>query len=314
MAEAPQAVLRGIGVASSAVPVAASPEISWTFAPGPIAVLLLLAVLYVRRVPKARAAGGAKAAPWWRQLCFALGLLTVFAALVSPVDVLAEQVFAMHMTQHVLLLDVAPILLLLGTTKVLLRPATRRMHRIEDAAGPLASPWFAVALYVGVMWVWHVPALYDAALEHSAVHVLEHVTMASAGGLYWWHLLSPIRRRLRFGGLQPVAYMVGTKVLVGLVGILLTFAPDALYDFYVDQPEVWGLDPLSDQAVAGAIMAVEQSVVMGVALAWLFVRALTESERDEQRRERLEDAREAAALAGAQGQAQPESRAPSGTT
>ncbi|HYF26080.1 MAG TPA: cytochrome c oxidase assembly protein, partial [Baekduia sp.] len=96
--------------------------------------------------------------------------------------------------------------------------------------------------------------------------------------------------RLHFGGLQPVAYMLVTKVLVGLLGIMLTFAPDALYDFYVEQPEVWGLSPESDQALAGAIMAVEQSVVMGIALAWLFVRALGESEREEERRERLEDA------------------------
>ncbi len=77
-----------------------------------------------------------------------------------------------------------------------------------------------------------------------------------------------------------------TKILVGLVGIMLTFAPEALYDFYVRQPEVWGLTPQEDQALAGAIMAIEQSVVMGIALAWLFVRALGETEREEQRRER----------------------------
>ncbi|WP_205699169.1 cytochrome c oxidase assembly protein [Conexibacter sp. SYSU D00693] len=260
-------------------------DASWTFAPGPIVVLALLAVLYARRVPAARRAGGAKAAPAWRIACFAGGWLALFAALISPIDALGEQVFGMHMLQHVLLLDVAPVLLLAGTTKVLLRPVTRRMHRLEEAAGPLASPWFAVALYVGFMWLWHVPAMYDAALEHDVVHVLEHVCMTSAGFLYWWHLLSPIRRR-SFSGLQPVVYMVVTKVLVGAVGIVLTFAPEPLYDFYVRQGDVWGLSPQDDQSFAGALMAVEQSIVMGIALAWLFVRALSESEREEERRER----------------------------
>ena len=265
----------------------AAVDASWTFAPGPIALVALAAVLYARRMPQARAAGGRAAAPGWRAVCFALGLLVILGALVSPLDRLAEQVFGMHMVQHVLLLDVAPILLLIGLTKVLLRPATRRLQRVEEAAGPFASPWFAVAAYVGAMWLWHVPALYDAALESPVVHVLEHVTMASTGLLYWWHLLSPIRRRLQFGGLQPVVYMVLTKVLVGLLGIVLTFSPDALYDFYIDQPEAWGLSPEEDQSFAGAVMAVEQSVVMGIALAWLFVRMLGESEREEQRRERF---------------------------
>lgn len=264
-----------------------APDAGWTLAPGPIALVALLTFLYVRRARVARP-------PAWRVACFAAGLLTILAALVSPLDSLGEQVFLMHMLQHVLLLDVAPILLLLGLTKVLLRPLTRRVQRLEDAAGPLASPWFAVVLYVATMWFWHVPALYDAANEHAAVHVLEHVTFASAGALYWWHLLSPVRRVLRFGGLQPVAYMAATKVFVGLLGIGLTFAPEALYDFYVDQPEVWGLSARDDQAAAGALMAVEQSVVMGIALAWLFIRALGESERADRRRERLEDQASAA--------------------
>ena len=80
--------------------------------------------------------------------------------------------------------------------------------------------------------------------------------------------------------------MLSTKVLVGILGIAITFAPDALYAFYEDQAPIWGLSADDDQALAGAIMALEQSIVMGIALAWLFVRALAESESDEQRAER----------------------------
>jgi putative membrane protein len=156
-----------------------------------------------------------------------------------------------------------------------------------------AHPVFGVVAYVGVMWFWHVPAIYDAALEHAFVHVLEHLSFAAAGFLYWWHLLSPIRSRLRLGGMGPVAYMGATKVLVGLLGVLLTFAPSLLYDGYAREGLLWGVTALEDQQVAGAIMGVEQSITMGIALSLLFVRMLGESEADEQREERYSATRRA---------------------
>ena len=262
-------------------------DTSWTFDPGPIALIALASYLYVPRWVKVRRHDGPRAAGGWRLAAFCSATLTLVAALLSPIDRLGEQAFVMHMVQHVLLLDVAPILFICSLTKVILRPATRRLQGLERALGPFGHPAVAVVLYVAVMWAWHVPAMYDAALEHSTIHVVEHVTFMSAGLLYWWHLLSPIRSRLRMGGMWPVGYMLSTKLLVGLLGIGITFAPDAIYAFYKDQPPIWGLDASEDQALAGAVMALEQSIIMGVALVWLFVQALTESEREEQRAERL---------------------------
>ena len=109
------------------------------------------------------------------------------------------------MVQHLLVADLAPIFLTLGLTKWILRPATRRIHHIERAAGPLGHPAFGVIAYVGAMWLWHIPTFYDAALRHPDVHVVEHLSFAAAGLLYWWHLLSPIRTRMRLGGMGPVA-------------------------------------------------------------------------------------------------------------
>jgi putative membrane protein len=238
-----------------------------------------LTFLYVRRW---REVGGSLG----RLVSFLGAMALVVIALCSPVDRLGEQLFFMHMVQHLLLLDLAPILVLLGLTRVLLRPLTRRLVDLERAAGPLAHPVFAIVLYVATMALWHVPAMYDAALEHPVLHVLEHISFGLAGGLYWWHLLSPIRARRRLGGMGPVVYMLGTKVLVGLLGILLTFAPEPIYDFYERQPGYWSLSPGTDQAVGGLIMALEQSIVMGVALVFLFVRALGESDREDERAER----------------------------
>jgi cytochrome c oxidase assembly factor CtaG len=109
-----------------------------------------------------------------------------------------------------------------------------------------------------------------------------------AGSLYWWHLLSPIRARLRLEGMGPVAYMLSSKLFVGALGMGLAFAPSALYPYYEHHVRVWGLSAHEDQSIAGLIMAVEQSLVMGTALVALFIRMLTESEREQQRRERYE--------------------------
>jgi putative membrane protein len=267
--------------------IATAADTSFSLAPGPIVICLALTIGYVVRWRRVRAAGGPRGATWARLIAWLGGVLCIAVALISPIDTLADQVFAMHMVQHVLLLDFAPILMILGLTKVLLRPIARQVLEVERALGPIAHPAFAIALYVGFMWLWHIPAMYDAALSHSAVHVLEHTCFLTAGFLYWWHLLSPVRSRSMVG-LTPVAYMASTKVLVGLLGIFLTFAPDSIYSFYEHAPRVWGLQPSVDQALAGAIMAIEQSIVMGVALAYLFVRALDESERAEQRAERFE--------------------------
>jgi cytochrome c oxidase assembly factor CtaG len=265
-----------------------TPTIAWSFDPGVLVVVAALAALYISAWRRARAPGEPHRPGFGRLALFTAGLVAILVALVSPVDKLGEQLLMMHMVQHVLLLDIVPILLILGLTKGVLRPVTRRVTTVERRAGPLAHPAVAVLAYAGFMWLWHVPAMYDAALNHSGVHVLEHLCFALAGGLYWWHLLSPIRSRLRLGGMGPVIYMTSTKLLVGFLGIALAFAPNAFYPFYGHHPHYWGLTPGQDQNLAGLIMALEQSIVMGIALVWLFIRMLTESESEAQRAERYE--------------------------
>jgi cytochrome c oxidase assembly factor CtaG len=261
-------------------------DASWTFAPIVLVSLTAYAVVYTLRWRRSREQGGARAAGYGRLTLWWLGILGLFLALVSPLDRLGEQFATAHMIQHLLLADIVPIAFTLALTKWILRPVTRQIHGIERAAGPFGHPAFGVVAYVAAMWIWHVPALYNAALEHGAVHTLEHLSFAAAGLLYWWHLLSPIRSRMRLSGLGPILYMASTKILVGFLGILLAFAPTLLYDYYDVTGTRWGLTPHEDQQVAGLVMALEQSLVMGVALAYLFFRMLSESEAEEQRAER----------------------------
>jgi putative membrane protein len=266
-----------------------NPNPAWTLAPGVLIGVALVGGAYVSRWRQVRSGPSprrAAEAPVWRLGCLLCSLLIALIALVSPLDALADQLFFMHMVQHMLLLDLVPILAILGCTKVILRPVTRVVRDLEQRAGALAHPACAVVLYVLVIWIWHIPAAYDYAVTHPEAHVLEHSSFVIVGSLYWWHLLSPIRARLRLHGMGPVVYMASTKLLVGALGMGLAFAPTALYPYYVHHARVWGISAHDDQSIAGLIMAVEQSLVMGIALVVLFVRMLSESEREQRRRER----------------------------
>ena len=94
--------------------------------------------------------------------------------------------------------------------------------------------------YGGVLWLWHIPAMYDRAQGNAFVHVIEHACFFGVGLLYWWHVLSPIRSRRRLSGLGSVGYMTGGKLLVGLLGIALAFAPSVIYPFLRAQSPTTG--------------------------------------------------------------------------
>jgi putative membrane protein len=138
---------------------AVAPKIAWSFEPSVLLGVAALAILYVKGWRRARTDREPHPPGWGRLLLFFAGLLAILAALVSPIDQLGEQLMVMHMLQHILLLDIAPILLILGLTKVLLRPVTRRMNAVERRAGYFAHPAFAVFAYVGFMWLWHIPVM-----------------------------------------------------------------------------------------------------------------------------------------------------------
>jgi cytochrome c oxidase assembly factor CtaG len=271
--------------------IATSPQLHWFQDPAVLAPIALLAFVYARRFRQARREAGARGAGAPQALAFAAGVAALLAALVTPIDGLGEDyLFSAHMLQHVLLGDVAPALLLLGLSRVILRPATRRLTQIERGLGPFASPLTGLFLWLFLMYLWHVPAMYDAALEHAGVHVLEHVSFFVAGLAVWWPLVQPVPMRRPLRGLGGVAYIGAAKLGLAALGLYLTWSSTVLYDYYEHVPRIWGLSPIDDQNVGGAIMMVEQSLTFVIALVAVFTRMLVQSEAEERRRERLEEA------------------------
>ncbi len=263
-----------------------SPPLTWTFSPTIITLIAIAGTVYGWAWRRARRPGMPHPPGYGRLSLFVGSQLCLALALLSPVDSIASSVMFVHMIQHVLLLDIAPILLILSLTKGLLRPVTRRFTTIEARAGVLAHPAFAALLYITMMALWHTPRMYDLALEHGKVHYLEHICFLTAGTLYWWHLLSPIRARMAFGGMGQIVYMSVTKFFVGMLGIILTFSTHAFYPWYEHHHEYWGLTPRVDQNLAGVVMALEQSVIMGIALVYIVYRMLGDSEKEALRQER----------------------------
>jgi putative membrane protein len=269
----------------------AAVDYRWSLEPQVLAALALAAGVYAWRVRDLNRGRALSGRDRLRAAAFAGGLVTLFIALCSPIDDLGEErLFTAHMAQHLLLADIAPILLLLGLSRAFMRPAIRRLRPIEEALGPIAHPLTALLALVATMWLWHLPAFYELALDHAWAHALEHATFFTAGIAFWWFVIEPVPPRHRLRGPAEIAYITSAKVLMGALGVVLAFSPDAIYETYEDAPRTWGLSPAADLNVGGLVMMLEQSLVLVIVFAFAFARMLERSEREQQRRERLEAA------------------------
>src|SRR5436305_6800251 len=150
------------------------PHYRWTFDPAQLVLLAIYVVVYVRRFMHAREEAGGRGAGLPQFAAFVGAVVVLLIALVSPVDALGEDyLFSMHMVQHILIGDIAPLLVLLSLSRVIMRPATRRLASVERALGPLGSPVAFIAVWFGLLYLWHIPALYDPALRPPALHARE---------------------------------------------------------------------------------------------------------------------------------------------
>ena len=178
------------------------------------------------------------------RLYFAGGLLTLFLALESPIDVGGDYyLFSLHMLQHLLLAMIVPPLLLLG-----LPDRWRAFNRIK------VSPLAANIIFNLVLAVWHLPFLYEATLRHQPVHVLEHLSFLAAGVLFWWPIVVPAGRRQAMSVIGKIAYLGFAGVPPTILGLGFILSPAVIYPFYAAAPRVTPLSPLDDQLAAGLIM------------------------------------------------------------
>ena len=257
----------------------------WTLEPLQVVPVLLLAALYARRVHTLRGRG--QAPPGWRICLFALGIVLLLVALVSPIDHYAESSFGFHMTQHILLGDLAPLAILGGLTGPVLRPLLRFVHPLRRIFHPLA----ALGLWALNLYVWHLPFLYEAALRHDAVHALEHVSFFTAGILLWTPVLETLPMPEWFGTGAKLGYVAVARVVSTVLGNVFVWPNSVFYSFYENAARPFGLSAIDDQRIAGSVMMIEGSLVTIIALAWLFLRLAAEGEQRQRLLERGLDPR-----------------------
>ena len=198
-----------------------------------------------------------------RVLAFAASLLVIFAALNGPLHDLSDTyLFSAHMAQHLLLTLLFPPLLLYGTPAWVARPilAPRWVMALGRA---VTRPVVAAATFTAPIVVWHVPVLYEAALRHHNLHILQHLVFLTTAVIMWWPVLSPLPElpRIPYPGQMLYLFLLGLPM--SITGAMITLADSVLYPFYAAAPRVWkGVDALSDQQIGGLLMW----VVGGLAL------------------------------------------------
>lgn len=242
----------------------------WSWNPEALFLVPLLAAGYflaLRRFP----------APRWRTASFATAMVLLLVVTITPLETIAlNYLLVVHLLQNVVVAEWAPLLVVLGLPPAL--AATLARPRVVRT---LTHPAVALPLWLANYMLWHLPWLYDTALEnpHTLLH-LEHALYFATGVAMWWSVVQDEPHRLGAGlraGVVFAAFILGSPI-----GLVLALVPDAVYDFYVDAPErLWGLSALEDQQLAGILMALEQASVFFAVFTILFLRFLTEEERRE---------------------------------
>jgi putative membrane protein len=251
---------------------------------GPLLELLpivVLALAYWRRAATLAARGAPVPRP--RQVAFACGLALIVIALVSPIAELADDLIWAHMIEHLLIGDLAALLLVLGLTGPLLQPILhiRGLHWLRT----LSLPWVAFPLWAANLVFWHLPFLYDGVLEHPPLHALQHTCFVAFGMLMWMPVFGPLPKPAWWRNAGPLAYVAIVRLFGTAFGNVLIWSGTAFYPGYADGEAAHHLSPLTDQGIAGAIMMGEGMFVTLGVMVWLFIRAAREVEQ----RQRLLD-------------------------
>ncbi|HWX98229.1 MAG TPA: cytochrome c oxidase assembly protein [Solirubrobacteraceae bacterium] len=235
--------------------------------------LALLALLYARRVRTL--AAGDHGVPGWRQACFYSGIVLIGTAL-TALDTASDELLYAHMVEHLLLGDLAALLIVLGLTAPLLAPVLR--IGVFDRLRRLSHPAIAFPLWAADLYIWHLPVFYEAALRHPTVHALEHLMFIGFGINMWMCLFGPLPMPAWFGNAGKLLYIVAVRLTGSVLGNVFVWSGTVFYPFYRHGDAIHHVSALADQSIAGAIMMVEESILTLCLFCWLFLRTAREGE------------------------------------
>jgi putative membrane protein len=269
---------------------------SWEFDPLVVFGLALTAILYAHGIFRLwRATKPGSGIRFWEASSFAAGWLAIVVALVSPLHPWGRVLFSAHMTQHEILILVAAPLLVLGRPIIAFLWAFPNETAREISSWTKAKSWqriwkfitngfVAWCIHAMALWIWHIPALFQATIDNDFIHSLQHMSFLFSALLFWWAIMHGHKKISGYG--LAVLYMFTTALHSGLLGALLTFTTSIWYPVYATTAKPWGLTALQDQQLGGLIMWVPAGVVYIVAGVALFAGWMRESENRAAKRER----------------------------
>jgi putative membrane protein len=267
---------------------------SWDWRPEILLILAIGAALYItgwsRLRRRGRRHGRHQLASGWRLASYLGGLTILGVNLMSAIDILGSFFFFMHMLQHLLLIMVAPVLIWLGNPfpffiwglpqgraiglALLSRPAPFRALLQRLPAGA------TLILSVVLLWAWHDPAAYNAALRLGWVHDMQHLTFFLPAMLFWWKV-SGAAPHLH-GGLAAqgrIALLIGMAIANAIPGAVIALSPAVIYDYYLAVPRLWGLSAHQDQMIGGILMWIPGTMMYLLAALIILGRLLAKDER-----------------------------------
>ena len=283
----------------------------WTWDPTILIGIAVWTVGYVFLIgPLRRRKGWEPAISPTRQMLFHLGTLITFFALVSPLDHISDDfLLSAHMFQHLLLIMVAPPLWLLGFPANWLDPIIPKGW-FSTLLRALTRPIPAFIIFNGVFLVWHIPALYTAALDHEAIHAFEHLSFIAAAFIGWWPVLGFLPKTApRPSFAMQMGYCFGLMIPTTILAAIISFANSLIYPFYQDAPTVirtslvtaqaggtrlWGISALQDQQISGLMMWVPANMAYFLAFMVTFNRWFQVNEHHDREKYQLEDQAQAA--------------------
>ena len=255
---------------------------TWDFEPISVIALLLLTVLYF--VGLRRTNGRSlKLIPWWRPVALVAGVSSLLIASLSPLHTVGGSLFFAHMIQHIILIMIGPPLILLGGPIVpVIRglPAGLRReivipilqnHKCRTLLQICTKPVVAWFVYVGSLWIWHTPRLYDEAVQNTGIHGLEHVSFVFASIFFWWCVIDPIPMKPKLTGGLRLGYLFLATLQNTILGAFITLSTSPWYSSYMVSSEIFtALTPLQDQRIGGLIMWIPGAMMYFLALSIAF--------------------------------------------
>jgi putative membrane protein len=251
--------------------------------------LAIVAILYAAGLRRLwRSDGGTQTIRRWQAASFAAGCASVAVALLSRLDGWSDIFFSAHMGQHEILMLISAPLMVLGRPFIVTLwglPSDARTRIANAIRKPsIAMPWERISgpltvlvLHAIVLWAWHVPAMFEAALHHEALHVFQHLGFFLTAALFWWALIHGRYGRLGYG--VGVLYVFLTAMHTQLLGALLTFGPRLWYPTHAARTAAAHVSPIDDQQLAGIVMWIPFGAVFLIVGLALFAAWLGEAER-----------------------------------